>query len=134
MLRGLNHITLTVSDLDASLSFYSDLLGMTVQACWDRGAYLTLGELWFCLSLGTPSAAKDYSHLAFDIADAEFDAFTKKLLRGGVRQWQENLSEGRSLYILDPDGHKLEIHAGNLASRLEYCEKHPFDGFTRSSF
>lgn len=48
MLKGLNHITIAVSDLDTSLWFYSQLLGMQAHVRWDKGA--CLNDLWFCLS------------------------------------------------------------------------------------
>lgn len=40
---------------------------------------------------------------------------------GGMAE--ENLSEGDSLYFLDPDGHKLELHVGSLQSRLDHYGK-----------
>lgn len=51
MLTGLNHLTLAVTDVDRSLDFYRDLLGFVPHARWQSGAYLSLGELWLCLSL-----------------------------------------------------------------------------------
>jgi hypothetical protein len=39
VLRGLNHITIAVSDLERSLNFYANLLGMTPHIRWDKGAY-----------------------------------------------------------------------------------------------
>ncbi|NER83349.1 MAG: glutathione transferase, partial [Leptolyngbya sp. SIO1D8] len=43
-----------------------------------------------------------------------------------VPQWQNNRSEGASLYILDPDGHKLELHVGDWRSRLTAAKANPF--------
>jgi len=51
MLRGLNHITLTTSNLDKSINFYNQVLGFKPHVRWNTGAYLTLGELWLYLSL-----------------------------------------------------------------------------------
>jgi hypothetical protein len=41
--------------------------------------------------------------------------------------WQENRSEGASLYFLDPDGHKLEIHAGDWQTRLAAMKQDPWE-------
>jgi len=128
MLQGLNHITIAVSDLDTSLWFYSQLLGMQAHARWDKGAYLSLGHLWFCLSCDQVAPAKDYSHLAFDIAEENFPAFTAKLRQAGVKEWKQNHSEGFSLYFLDPDGHQLEAHCGGLQSRLDSLKTAPYSG------
>lgn len=50
MLQSLNHLTLSVSNLQTSLTFWRDLLGLQLHAEWDTGAYLTCGDLWICLS------------------------------------------------------------------------------------
>ena len=128
MLKGLNHITIAVSNLEQSLLFYCDLLGMKAHVRWDKGAYLSLENLWFCLSCDEVSPAKDYSHLAFDIAEADFPAFAAKLLQAGVKEWKQNKSEGDSLYLLDPDGHQLEVHCGGLQSRLDSLKMKPYAG------
>lgn len=128
MLRGVNHITIAVSDLNCSLAFYTELLGMQAHVRWDKGAYLSLGSTWFCLSCDVVSPAQDYSHLALDIAEEDYAAFAEKLRSAGVREWKENRSEGYSLYFLDPDGYKLEVHCGGLQSRLTSLESMPYPG------
>jgi len=40
MITGINHLTLSVHDLDESIDFYYNLLGCKMHARWDRGAYL----------------------------------------------------------------------------------------------
>ncbi len=77
MLSGLNHLTLAVSQLAPSVAFYQQLLGMTLHARWDSGAYLSCGDLWLCLSLDpqrrvTPPEESDYTHYAFSISEADF--------------------------------------------------------------
>ncbi|MBC8945892.1 MULTISPECIES: fosfomycin resistance glutathione transferase [Xenorhabdus] len=126
MLTGLNHLTLAVSNLERSLDFYINLLGFTPHVRWQNGAYLSLGGLWFCLSCGETKPAQDYTHIAFNIADEHFSTFREKLLITGIKQWKENRSEGESIYLLDPDGHQLEIHVGSLASRLEALRQNPY--------
>lgn len=128
MLKGLNHITLAVKDLEASFTFYCLLLGFKPHAKWNHGAYLSAGDLWLCLSCDESKPAEGYSHIAFDIAAEDFASFSRGLIDAGVKQWKQNSSEGDSLYILDPDGHKLEIHVGNLSSRLESLQSKPYAG------
>lgn len=128
MITGLNHITIAVSDLERSLAFYRESLGFTAHVKWNNGVYLSLGELWFCLSVDEPCPKTDYTHIAFDINANEFETYAQRLISQGVEVWKENKSEGQSLYILDPDGHKLEIHSGSLQSRLESLKTKPYEG------
>jgi len=128
MLTGLNHITLSVSDLARSLQFYQQLLGFQLEVQWARGAYLSLPGFWLCLSLGEVKPAQDYSHLAFSISAQDFADFAAKLRAAAVVEWQQNSSEGASLYLLDPDGHQLEIHCGSLQSRLASLRQQPYTG------
>ncbi|MGY6703286.1 VOC family protein [Roseinatronobacter sp.] len=128
-LTGVNHITLVVTDLPCSVAFYRDVLGCRPRAQWARGAYLKAGGLWLCLELGQPAMRADDTHIAFSCAPAEFTALAQRITTS-AQQWKDNRSEGASVYFLDPDGHKLELHQGDLASRLAHFRKAPPDGFS----
>ena len=129
-ISGLNHVTLAIADVDRSVAFYCDLLGFTLRALWDAGAYVEAGALWLCLSRDeaarkTPHA--DYTHIAFSVSEQAYAA-----LRVGIEArctiWKDNCSEGDSLYFLDPDGHKLELHVGSLETRLAHYRADPVKG------
>ncbi len=130
MLTGLNHITLAVSDHERSWRFYVDLLGAQPKARWAQGAYVQIGDLWLCLSLDaqTSPRAGDYTHYAFSSND--FAGDVARLRTAGVTEWKTNRSEGDSIYFLDPDGHRLELHDGDLTSRLAACLAHPYQDMT----
>lgn len=133
MLTGINHLTLAIRHLPASIAFYQNTLGFKLKASWDAGAYLTLGECWLCLSLEqnkVESLRADYTHYAFSIAQQDFASFKARLEAERIRSWKENKSEGDSFYFLDPDGHQLEAHVGDLDSRLEQCRLAPYAGMT----
>ena len=127
-LQGINHLAFITDDMAQTIRFYRDLLGMQLHVSWDKGAYLSAGELWFCLNLGQPKPAADYSHIAFSMQVDALAALRARLPDLAVQQWQKNSSEGDSLYLLDPDGHKLELHCGSLESRLRALEKAPYRG------
>ncbi len=121
MIRGLNHLTLAVRDVDRAVAFYRDVLGFDVVKTWPEGAYLTAGTLWLCLSrdpLARDAPHPDYTHAAFDVRAEDFEQASQRIRSSGATVWKENRSEGASLYFLDPDGHKLELHVGSLESRL----------------
>ena len=126
MINGLSHITIAVSDIETALSFYSDVLGFTGHVRWQSGAYLSNKDVWLCLSLDKPKPSKDYSHIAWSVDKSDFIKFSQKIINSGATQWKANSSEGDSLYFLDPDGNKLEIHAGNLQQRLLTLRDKPY--------
>lgn len=121
MIRGLNHVTLAVTDVDRAVRFYRDLLGLELKKTWPGGAHFLAGDLWLCLSLDVETRrqpVKDYTHLAFDLSADDFAAMVDRLTKAGVQSWKQNRSEGESFYFLDEDHHKLELHVGTLNSRL----------------
>ena len=130
MIKGLNHITLAVSDLDTSFSFYTSILDCQPLAKWSRGAYLLAGDVWLCLSVNSNTHSEpqpDYTHLAFSVDLDEFERWRSRLAQHHVSEWKQNTSEGDSIYFLDPDGHKLELHIGDWRSRLAATKNAPYD-------
>lgn len=72
--------------------------------------------------------AAEYTHFAFTVGASDFAALVQRLRAAGVAEWRDNRSEGASFYFLDPDGHKLEAHVGDLASRLQAYRAKPYAG------
>ena len=125
MITGLNHLTFAVSDLERSMVFYTELLGFSARMRGPSSAYLEAGTLWLALVLDAAvrrGPAPEYSHAAFSVTAAEMPRLVTTLTRAGVRRWQES-DRSDSFYFLDPDGHKLELHSGDLENRLQ---SHPF--------
>ena len=131
MIKGINHITLSVKDVDQSFEFYTQILGFKPVVKWPKGAYLLAGDLWFCLFLDDntrKSKLPEYTHIAFSISEQNFKIMSERIKKSGVKIWQENRTEGDSLYFVDPNGHKLEIHASSLKARIKRAKINPWDG------
>jgi len=119
-ITGLNHLTLAVSDLDRSVAFYSALLGFAIRLRGPSSAYLEAGTLWLALVVDPAVRSgplPEYSHVAFSVEPVELRDLADRLNVAGVTRWQE-AEHADSFYFLDPDGHKLELHAGDLKGRL----------------
>jgi len=132
MIKGLNHITFAVKDLENSFVFYKEILGFNPISKWKNGAYFTAGDTWIALNYDqnvTDSIRNDYSHVAFTCRREEFQTLKSRLLNYGSSEWSKNESEGESFYFTDPDGHQLEIHVGDLDSRLKEMHHNPWDSF-----
>ena len=120
-MNGINHITLSVSNLDKSFKFYRDILGFSPRFKNLKSAYFESGDLWLAIEEDSNvrrGPLPEYSHIAFDVSDSSFEETSNRIKKSGAEIFKENKSEGKSLYFLDPDGHKLEIHCGSLKSRL----------------
>ncbi len=68
----------------------------------------------------------DYSHIALTCSEAAFSDLRQALENTGATEWSSNRSEGSSFYFCDPDGHKLEIHVGDLGTRLRSMKQTPW--------
>ncbi len=120
MIKNINHITLAVQDIARSFTFYQEILGLKPLCKWDKGAYFLVGEFWFCLNVDEKREKNPcYTHYAFSVDLKDFAAMAERIKRAGVIIFKNNISEGKSLYFLDPDGHKLEIHVGGWQERID---------------
>jgi glutathione S-transferase fosA5 len=130
MISGLNHINPGRAGHRPVIPLLRGDTGARPLARWSRGVYLLVGELWLCLTLvegACPAPPKEYSHIAFSVPAAGFDAASARIRGSGAVIWQANQSEGPSLYFLDPNGHKLEIHAGDWQTRLAAMKQDPWE-------
>lgn len=132
MITALNHITLAVTNIEKSFAFYRDVIALSPLVLWDKGAYFLVGEednaFWFCLNVDEkrePTAC--YTHYAFSVSPENFERTVKKISDSGAVIFKDNTSPGDSLYFLDPDGHKLEIHVGDWRTRIEAKKANPGD-------
>lgn len=132
MITGLNHITLAVKNIQASFIFYQNVLGFTPLCKWEGGAYFLVGDpeqpgcLWFCLDRDARRQGTTCStHYAFSVSPEDFKAMSERIINSGATLFKENTSPGESLYFLDPDGHKLEIHLGDWKTRIASKKVHP---------
>jgi predicted enzyme related to lactoylglutathione lyase len=119
MLKNINHITLACTDIEKSFTFYHDVLGFKPLVKWDKGAYFLVGEFWFCLNVDLNRKPNScYTHYAFSVNYDDFNYMAEQISKSGARMFKDNTSSGKSLYFLDPYGHKLEIHVGNWQERI----------------
>lgn len=120
MITGINHITLACTDIPKSFAFYRNILGFKPLLKWDKGAYFLVGDFWFCLNVDTNrKPCPCYTHYAFTVDQEEFAIMSKRIRASGAVIFKNNTSPGESLYFLDPDVHKLEIHASDWQNRIE---------------
>lgn len=120
-LKGINSITLPVTNLEQSIQFYEKTLGLTPLAQWNNGAYISLQNVWLHLHL-VPSNELTNEHSAtrvtFNISPEDFTELELTVKNNDVPLWRAHYFDDESLYILDPDHNKLEIHCSHMKSRL----------------
>ena len=134
-ITGLAHWAIRVNDLEESRRFYTEILGME-----DRGP---VGEHFHCVRFGgmdllltlQPEGLKvhrdrrDRTHIALRLSDEDFDRAARHMrewgvtvvpeealneLQGDVEIRRRGVFVGRSFYILDPSGNRLELYSPTL--------------------
>ena len=110
LVRRLNVVYLYVSEMERSLGFYRDLLGIPLEGDedWQEAS---LGETRFALHLaheGIGPLSAGSIHVNLEVAD--LDAATERLHTAGV-EVEETMREdwGAAARITDPDGYELYL-------------------------
>jgi catechol-2,3-dioxygenase len=123
---GLAEVVLNVHDMESSLSFYRDLLGLSVISppemsnpvflkAGDAGGGLPAMVVLVALPDGAVAFAspRTLHHLALAISAESFDDTRRRLEDLGieVRGGKHPVLASRTMYLNDPDGNEVELIA-----------------------
>jgi fosfomycin resistance protein FosX len=128
MIEGLSHMTFIVRDLDRMEAILTRVLG--ARKIYDSGdatfslsreRFFDAAGLWIAIMEGEALPTQTYNHVAFKIAEADYDACRARITALGLSMRESRprvAGEGRSIYFHDDDNHLFELHTGTLAERL----------------
>jgi len=109
---GVHHVSINVADVDAALTFYTEVLGLTQRS--DRpdfgfpGAWLDAGGQQLHL-IGGSVPKGEGQHFALRVAD--LDATVEELRARGVQVGDPSpVGTGRQAFVMDPSGNLVELH------------------------
>jgi 4-oxalocrotonate tautomerase family enzyme len=109
---GFAHMLLQVADIEASKRFYADLLGFTERKAKPLadGRPFVPFQQGIALTTGGPGKALQIDHMAFRVSGVE--ALAARLKQARVKFFQDlhDGIYGRTIYVADPDGNKIELY------------------------
>ena len=133
----LGHVHLWVRDLERSVAFYRDVLGLSVTERVGGYAFLSAGEHHHDLALQAvgpdadgPGRGVGLYHVAFEVATpAALTTTHERLRERGVEVSPVDHGISRALYFDDPDGNGLEVYLDTRDADDERWQGHnePFD-------
>lgn len=112
--RSMNHVSLSVSDVQRSADFYQRVLGMEIiSRPANGGLNMGLGQESF-LGLYQLASPGSMHHLCIGVNDYEPDEIAEKLQDHGIqadvnRNPANRTSGGDQLYFNDPDGIRVQL-------------------------
>ena len=117
-IERVGHIVLRVADVDTSVAFYRDVLGMETMRQSPSAAFMSFGTLHHDIGLFKDNGERTrgtlgLAHVALRLpgGDAELRVAYDKLKAAGV-EVDHTTDHGmtHSFYFADPDGNTLEIY------------------------
>src|SRR5579862_7445877 len=104
--KGIDHVSVLVSNLQRSVDFYSRLFGLSVLSEDKAHGIVRLGRQHVLISLRTESPTGTVDHFGVAVEGFEKEAVTKTLAKLGLTA-QENWQYG--FYVKDPDGVNVQL-------------------------
>ncbi len=134
MIEGLSHITFITSDMGRMTAVLKDVFGAEEVYCsgddsfsLSREKFFLIGAQWIAVMEGDALLLRSYNHVAFKIAEDDFEAYAARVQAAGLEMRPPRPrvpGEGRSIYFYDHDNHLFELHTGTLEQRLDRY-RHP---------
>jgi catechol 2,3-dioxygenase-like lactoylglutathione lyase family enzyme len=114
-LQRLDHVAITVRDVQASVAWYADVLGLERRYDWDEPAMMCAGDTCVAIfsaagrDLRRDEAAITVTHFAFAATRRHFAAARRVFEERGIPARFADHGLCHSVYITDPDGHTIEL-------------------------
>ena len=123
-IRDVHHVTAIAADLERTIGFYRDVLGLGIVQDGPSDDDPRARHVWFATPEGALVTFMEYPqlpapvigpgathHFALVVESAEELAGWRDYLRGRGIETSDVLDRGalRSLYLRDPDGHVVEL-------------------------
>lgn len=115
VIESLNHIGITVSELDRSVKFYKDFFDFDViENISNSGqAFLKMGDILLSLVevKGFKNSPDSRSCISFYVDEEDFDDAVDELEESeiAILYGPENIRKGRRVVFADPDGNHVEL-------------------------
>jgi catechol 2,3-dioxygenase-like lactoylglutathione lyase family enzyme len=123
-IKGIAEIVLNVHDVEASLKFYREVLGLEVIGrpgpVFLRAGDPAVNVPQMLVLVPLLPGAEDFArprtlhHLALELAPTDFDSEETRLKTLGypIRYGQHPVIPSRTMYVDDPDGNEVEFICG----------------------
>src|SRR5579864_5528655 len=118
---GINHVVLHVTDLERSKRFYMDVLGFEDRNSTGlpgmKASFLLCGLQGVDLFEVSEDAhgGQEMNHMALNVSAEDVDQLVTLLSKAGIEASER--TPRNSVFISDPDGHRLEMLPGTASER-----------------
>lgn len=115
VIEAMDHIGITVSNLDKSIDFYRELFDFEIVEKFadTRQAFLRVSDIMIGLFEveGYKNVDGTRNHLSFFIDEEDFDDAVDEIQEKEIPiiYGPENIRKGKSVIFLDPDGNQIEL-------------------------
>lgn len=122
--RGVHHAAFICSDVEATITFYQDVLGFPLVDIVENRDYPSSAHLFFDLGHGNLLAFFDFpghehpefhetlggvQHVAISMTREQYEACKERLDQRGIEYRGPDLGVRNSVYVRDPDGLQIEL-------------------------
>ncbi len=115
VIESINHVGITVSDLEESVKFYKELFDFdVVENISNSGqAFLKMGDILISLVEveGYRNGDDSKSCISFFVDEEDFEDAIDELNEAGIEivYGPENIRNGQKAVFVDPDGNQIEM-------------------------
>lgn len=115
VIESINHVGITVSDLEKSIQFYKDLFDFEViENISNSGqAFLKMGDILLSLVevKGYTNSKDSKNCISFYVDEQDFDDAIDEIEEMGLTivSGPENIRKGQRVVFADPDGNLIEL-------------------------